>query len=277
VTDLQQLLVEVKSQLGIRYEFTLILMGFSLLLARILPVIILTPMVGGDSTPTEVKLGLGVMLGLVMFPGIQPSLPLIPTGPMMFMAVMVKELFLGLSVSFIVGIVFDAAQVAGQLMDNMAGTNMAQIQVPAIQQQVSLYASLKLQLFITLFLTLNGHHLVIEAFADSLSSIPLETFPRFGHGMWPFFDLVARVFGDMMRISMALAAPVLLATFLTDLALGMINRVAPQVQVFFVSMQIKPAVAVLVVFVAVHLIMTRVTAEYGVMFGWLRRALWLLS
>jgi flagellar biosynthetic protein FliR len=81
----------------------------------------------------------------------------------------------------------------------------------------------------------------------------------------------------MMRISMALCAPVILATFLTDLALGMINRVAPQVQVFFVSMQIKPAVSILILFTSVHLIMWRVADEYGVMFRWVRRALGLLG
>src|SRR5207244_3088041 len=107
-----------------------------------------------------------------------------------FIGVLTKELFIGFTLSFIVSIVFDAAHTAGQLMDNMAGTNMAQIMVPSIQQQVSLYASLQLQLFITLFLTLNGHHMVIGALAESVRVIPLETFPRFEHGMWPFFDLV---------------------------------------------------------------------------------------
>lgn len=274
---LADMLVQVKHEMGIKYEFTVVMLGFALLLARILPVFILTPMIGGDTTPTEVKLGLGVLIGMVCFPGLQSSLGLIPTGPIMFIGCLVKELFIGFSISFIVGIVFDAAQVAGQLMDNMAGTNMAQIMVPSIQQQVSLYASLKLQLFITLFLTMNGHHMVINAIADSVIAIPLETFPKFSHGFWPFFDMVSRVFSDMMRISMALAAPVLLATFLTDLALGMINRVAPQVQVFFVSMQIKPAVAVLVVFTSVHLIMTRVVVEYGKMFQWVNKAILLLG
>jgi flagellar biosynthetic protein FliR len=274
---LTDMLVQVKHEMGIKYEFTVILLGFALLLARILPVFLLTPMLGGDSTPGEVKLGLGVLIGLVVFPGIEHSLPLIPTTPLMFIAVLVKELFIGFALSVIVGIVFDAAQVAGQLNDNMSGTNMANIMVPQIAQQVSLYSSLQLQLFITLFLTLNGHHLIIGAIADSMVAIPIETFPKFSHGMWPFFDLLARVFSDMMRIAMALSAPVLLATFLTDLALGMINRVAPQVQVFFVSMQIKPAVTVLVVFTSMHLIMNRVVIEYGVTFGWVKKALGLLS
>src|SRR5688572_4115408 len=196
------MLVQVKHEMGIKYEFTVILLGFALLLARVLPVFILTPMIGGDTTPTEVKLGLGVLIGLVCFPVIEPSLGNIPVTPVIFIAVLMKELFIGFALSFIVSIVFDAAQVAGQLMDNMSGTNQAQIMVPSIQQQVSLYASLKLQLFITLFLTLNGHHIVIGAIADSFVTIPLESFPKFSHGFWPFFDLVTRVFSDMMRIAM---------------------------------------------------------------------------
>src|SRR5438105_4012866 len=117
---LSDMLVQVKHEMGIKYEFTLIMLGFALLLARILPTFILTPMVGGDTTPTEVKLGLGVLIGLVIFPSIEPSLPLIPIGPIQFIGVLTKELFIGFTLSFIVSIVFDAAHTAGQLMDNMA-------------------------------------------------------------------------------------------------------------------------------------------------------------
>ena len=81
----------------------------------------------------------------------------------------------------------------------------------------------------------------------------------------------------MIRIALALASPVLLATFLVDLALGMINRVAPQVQVFFVAMQIKPVVTVLIMVTAIHLIVERLIGEYGVMFRWLKQAFALLS
>jgi flagellar biosynthetic protein FliR len=88
---------------------------------------------------------------------------------------------------------------------------------------------------------------------------------------------VLRVSGDLLRIALALASPVLLATFVTDLALGLINRVAPQVQVFFVSMQIKPAVTVLIMFTSIHLILDRVITEYGTMFRWVRQVLTLLQ
>ena len=109
------------------------------------------------------------------------------------------------------------------------------------------------------------------------SAAKVDSFPKFSHGMWPFFDLMIRVFADLLRVALAISAPVLLATFLTDLALGMINRVAPQVQVFFISMQIKPAVTVLVLFTSLHLILLRGREEFGHMFSVLRKAIWLLG
>jgi flagellar biosynthetic protein FliR len=274
---LQEMLDQVRQEFGLKVEFTVALLTMALMLARILPVILLSPMLGGDTTPTEVKLGLSLMLGLVLFPGVVDRLQYVPLTAVPFIAVLLKELFIGLCLSFMVAVVFDAANIAGQLMDNMSGTNMAQILVPQIGQQVSLYASLKLQLVVTLFLTLNGHHLVIEAFADSLAFVPLDQFPRMSHGSWAFYDLILRTFGNLMRVAVALSAPVMLASFLTDLGLGMINRVAPQVQVFFISMQIKPGVAVLIVFVALHLMLNRMVGEFGGMFALVQRALQLLG
>ncbi len=272
------LLVQVRAEYGLTADFAQVTQAMALLLLRILPTIILTPIIGGETTPVEVKMGLGLILALVVFPSVADNIKAISTtNPIEIGALLLKELFVGYTIAFIVARVFDAAAAGGQLMDNMSGTNSAQIQVPSIGQSVSLYAALKLQIFITLFLTLNGHHLVIYAIGESFQTIPIETYPKFSHGMWPFFDLMMRVFGDLLRVALAISAPVLLATFLTDIALGMINRVAPQVQVFFISMQIKPAVTVLVLFTSLHLIMLRGRDEFGHMFAVLRRAIFLLG
>ncbi|WP_139709013.1 flagellar biosynthetic protein FliR, partial [Aeromonas allosaccharophila] len=99
----------------------------------------------------------------------------------------------------------------------------------------------------------------------------------FHDGPWPFFDLMIRVFADLLRVSLALAAPAMLATFLTDVALGAINRVAPQIQVFFISMSVKPLVSVLLVFLVLGALMDRMQGEMVVMLRTLNQALRLLS
>lgn len=275
--ELQPLLEELRNQLGLQTDLTQVMLAFALLMGRILPVILLTPFLGGESVPSEVKLGLGVLMGLVLYPLLIAQTKEVPISPFIFIALMLKELFIGLALTMVVNIIFDAANVAGGLIDIMSGTNQAQLFVPQLGQQVTLFANLNLQLTTVVFLTLGGHHLVIGAFADSLALIRLDQVPRFSMGFWPFFDTLIRISGDMLRIALAIASPVLLATFLTDLALGMINRVAPQVQVFFVAMQIKPAVTIMIMLAALHLILNRAVDEFGVMFKWLRTAIQLLS
>jgi flagellar biosynthetic protein FliR len=273
-----QLIAQLRNELGIQVGFSEIMLAFALLLARVLPPIILTPFLGGESVPSEVKLGLGVMLGLVLFPAISAQVKDVPIQPMIFLALMLKELFVGLTLTLVIGMIFDAAQAAGALVDTMSGTNQAQLMVPMIGVNASLFSNLQLQLSTTLFLMLGGHHLVIQAFGESLSQIPLNAFPTFHHGAatWTFYTTVIRVFGDMVRIALALASPVLLATFLTDLALGMVNRVAPQVQVFFISMQIKPGVTIIIMFFSMHLVMDRIVLEFGTMFRWLHQLMALM-
>jgi flagellar biosynthetic protein FliR len=177
----------------------------------------------------------------------------------------------------IVNVVFEAARVAGNLVDTMSGSNNAQLYVPQLGTQVSIFASLKVQLAVVLFLTLNGHHLVIEALAESFAIVPLDRFPRFSLGEWAFFELMIRSFADLLKISLALAAPAMLAAFLTDMALGAVNRVAPQVQVFFISMAIKPLVGVVIVFMSLGLIMARMQTEFAAMLATLRHAIRLLG
>jgi len=275
--EVQALVAQLQHEFGIQVSFTQLLLAFALLMARILPVIILTPFLGGETVPQEVKLGLGIMIGMVLYPVIIAQVRDIPVYAILFVALMLKELFIGLTIAFIVGMVFDAAQSAGILMDTIGGTNQATLMVPQLGTQASLFANLNLQMTATLFLSLGGHHIVIGALGDSLQMIPLDTYPRFSHGTWAFFETIMRIFGDLVRIALALCSPVLLAAFITDLGLGMINRVAPQVQVFFISMQIKPVVTVLIVLSCIHMVLNRVTGEYGVMFRWLKQALYLLT
>ena len=276
--DASHLLDQLRDSLGVHVDFSHLLLAFALLMARVLPPVILTPFLGGETVPNEVKLGLGFMLGMVLYPAITSQVAGVPASPVLFVALMLKELFIGLTLSFVVGIVFDAAQIAGNLVDTMSGTNQAQLMVPQIQQQVSLFSNLQIQLVTVVFLSLGGHHIVIQAFGESLERIPLDRYPTFAMaGSWALFNTVLRVYGDLFRIALALASPVLLATFVTDLALGLINRVAPQVQVFFVAMQIKPAVTVLIMFTSIHLILDRAVHEYGTMFGWVHQVLRLLE
>jgi flagellar biosynthesis protein FliR len=268
---------EALARLTEQANLSLVIFTMGLLMSRIMPVIILSPFLGGEVVPPELKMGLGVMLSGVLFPAVSGRMGAIPTTALPYIGLLLKEIFIGVSLALIINMVFEAARVAGNLADTMSGSNSAQLHVPQIGQQVTLLANLKVQLAVVLFITLNGHHLVIEALADSLAVVPLDRFPRFSAGQWPFFELFIRSFADLMRIALALAAPTMLASFVTDLALGAINRVAPQVQVFFIAMSIKPLATVTVVALSLGLIMGRMQEEFATMLAILRHSIRLLG
>lgn len=268
---------DLVTELAARANLSAVIFTVALLMCRVMPVLIFSPFLGGEVVPTELKMGVGLTLSIVLFPVIQDTVKTIPLSALPYIALMAKEVFIGFSLAFVVNIVFEAARVAGTLVDTMAGSNNAQLYVPQLGQQVSLFSNLKVQLAVVLFLTLDGHHLVIQALGDSLVAVPLDGFPRFSGGAWSFFDLIVRVFADLLRVSLALAAPAMLATFLTDVALGAINRVAPQIQVFFISMAIKPLVSVLIIFLVMGALVSRMQDELKGMLLMLNNALRLLS
>jgi flagellar biosynthetic protein FliR len=268
---------EVLARLTQQANLSLVIFTVGLLMCRIMPVLVFSPFLGGEVVPTEVKMGIGITLSIVLFPLVANRMGALPVTALPFIALMLKEIFIGVTLAFIINVVFDAARVAGGLADTMAGSNNAQLYVPQLGQQVSLFSSLKVQLCVVLFLTLNGHHIVIETLGDSLVAIPLDGFPKFSGGLWPFFELMLRVFANLLSIALALSAPIVLATFLTDLAMGAINRVAPQLQVFFISMAIKPLVSVLLGAMAIQLIIERFQHEFVSMLEMLKHALKLLT
>lgn len=270
-------LQDLFAQAGVQVNLTLVILTGALLAARVLPIILFSPFLGGEVLPTEVRVGLAITLAVVLFPAVSDRMSEIPLAAIPFIGLMLKEVFIGVSLAFIVDMVFDAARSAGHLLDTASGASMAQVMVPQLQQQATIFSVLKYQLAITFFLILDGHHVVINALANSLLSLPLDKYPALTQGAWPFFGLVLRVFGDMLAVAIALTAPGLLATFLTDLALGMINRVAPQIQVFFISMSIKPLVAAVIFLLTVQMVLERLQVEFRVMLQRVNEAISLLS
>ena len=261
---------------GGQFNLTPVIFTAALLAARVLPLIIFSPFLGGELLPTEIKIGLSGLMVVVLFPAVAGQVSHVPTSVFPFAALLCKEVFIGLCLSYIVDMVFDAARSAGGLIDTAAGANMAQLQVPQIQQQATIFSALQYQLVVTMFLLLNGHHVIITALAESFVSLPVDKFPPMSQGSWPFFDLILHVFGDLLKISLALSAPGVLAAFVTDLGLGMINRVAPQIQVFFISMAVKPMVGALMLLLTLHLTLDRMLVELRIMLANVNHALQLL-
>jgi flagellar biosynthesis protein FliR len=262
-------------ELGLRASFSNTLLLFGLLMGRIMPLILFAPFLGGPTAPSQVKLGVGLVLSMLIYPFVAATR--LPPSALAFLVLLLKEVFIGYVLAFTATFAFEAARSAGTLVDTLSGANMATVFVPQIQRQATLFADVKFQLALVIFLALNGHHVVIQALAESFQAVPVQAFPRFEHGFWPLFEMVVRVSADLMIVSVALAAPAAIAAFITDVALGMVNRVAPQMQVFFISMAIKPLLVTVVTLAALTVLLERVLSLFHGMLNGVRHAVLLFS
>jgi len=264
------------AEMGMRTSVSLTILGVALLACRVLPLCIMSPFLGGDQIDPQVKIAVGVLLSIVLFPAIESRLGELPVRALPFIVLILKEVFIGTSLAFIVSFVFEAARIGGNLVDVMSGAQMAQVMAPMIQQQATIYATFKMMLATTLFMTLDGHHVVIQTLGESVLVLPIDQMPGFSRGMFAYFSIILRDFGDMLRIGLILSGPGMIVTFTTDLAMGMINRVATQLQVFFVAMAIKPLMAATMTFLVIYMILDRMKVEFGHMLSMMQEAVKLL-
>jgi flagellar biosynthesis protein FliR len=227
---------------------------FGLSFARILSFLTIVPFFGGQAVPGRVKVAVATALVIIVYPALTPDLPKdnsgLPFGPIGFIALIAKEVFVGFTLGYIASSVFEAIQVAGRIIDLQRGSTMAELFAPQVQARVSELGQFKLQFAIMIFLAIGMHHLFIRALLDSFILIPVMRFPTIETGWSPAVAFIVQVTALMFSFGIQLAVAPVVALLLTDLFFGIINRVAPQVNVFFLSMPVKMAVGILMVALA---------------------------
>ncbi len=242
----------------------LVIGGFqisALVLVRILPMVVFTPVFGGQAVPARFRFGLAVVVALGFVPGFFPVVPLAAsTG--VYMLLVAKEAVVGLTLAMYILVLFQSIAAAGSLVGLSGGTTSSVVHDPYVGGQQSVIGNFKMQLAIVLFLTLGGHRILFGALGDSFVTIqPGEVMPaRFVDGAMST-TMIALV-SNLFVVAVQIAAPVIIVIFLLDVCLGLINRVAPQIQVFFLGLTVKSTVATLVLFLILGLVFDILRTEF---------------
>ncbi|HEX9959745.1 MAG TPA: flagellar biosynthetic protein FliR, partial [Pyrinomonadaceae bacterium] len=178
-------------------------------------------------------------------------------GAVGFVGLLAKEVFVGFTLGFVASLVFEAVAVAGRIADFQRGSTMSELFSPQLQERVSELGQFQLQLAIVVFLTTGAHRFFISALVRSFEFIPATRFPQIEAGWTPAAEFMTVMTGSVLSIGVQLAVPVVVTLLLTDLFFGLINRVAPQINVFFLSMPVKMWVGIFVVLVALPYLVAR--------------------
>ena len=202
----------------------------ALILLRVGAIIILLPVLGHQLIPAPIKVGLIVLLSLLIFPLVQDQVATIPVNPLVFATIAMQVILIAGALALFAQLIFTAAQFAGQLMSFQMGMTVANAFDPVTRSQQSILSQLAMTLAMLLWIVVGAHHMFIHALIDSFTLFLI-------HQTWhlpallDLTDAAARMF----ILSLKIAAPIMLLLTFIYIALGLLARAVPQIQVFFVS------------------------------------------
>ena len=234
-----------------------LLATFLLVTVRLSTAIVVLPAFGAQGTPPQTKVGLALFMALILTPLAGPVD--LPPGLAPVAAAAVREALVGLAIGFAVLLVFQGLEAAGDMMGVQMGLGLGQLLDPltgaASTEMRRFYAVLAMLIF---FLA-NAHHEVIRGLFLSFELVPLNTFTADSLNLTALLALSAGMFVTGVRI----ALPVVAAVFLTDVALAVIARTMPQLNVLIVGLPVKIAVGLFVLMAALPLTTQLMHATFG--------------
>lgn len=157
---------------------------------------------------------------------------------MYFIVLLIKEVVVGLALGFVAALVLYTVQVAGSFIDFQMGFLIANLVDPQTGAQVPIIGNFKYTLAILFLLAVNGHHLLIEGVIRSYQLVPVDLF-AVQLGSEQVAHLLTNLFVQMFIIAFQIAVPIVGALFLIDVALGIVSRTVPQLNVFVVGLPVK--------------------------------------
>ena len=208
---------------------------FALVLSRVAGIFAALPLFGGSRLPMNVKALLVLMITLVCFPVLKITPPPMPTDAFTLGLLALSEVMVGLTLAFIAQIVFVAVEFSGQIIGMQMGLTISSIIDPTMGTQVQIMSVLQSLFATLLFLALDVHHVFIRAVVDSFTVIPIGGWHLTGE----LITFLVHRTSDIFVIGIRLAAPVMVALLLASVALGIMARAFPQMNIFIVSMPLN--------------------------------------
>ena len=204
------------------------------MLIRISILLFFMPIFGAKGVPTMWKAGVSITLALIITPVVPPIEIFPQTLPEVCLGVL-AEILMGLILALSIKMLLTSVQMAGQFMSFQMGFAMARAMDPQTGVQSTVLTQFLYLFTILIFLSIDGHHMIILALARSFTIVPPNSLS---------FDssiagIIANISSQMFVIGLKIAAPIMVALFLSNLCLGIVARTVPQLNILLVGFPIN--------------------------------------
>ncbi|GAB3067256.1 flagellar biosynthetic protein FliR [Virgibacillus ainsalahensis] len=227
---------------------------FLLILVRVAAFFVTLPLFSYRNVPAPFKIGFSFFLAFIIFYTVDATVFTIDE---MYIFLIVKEVLVGLLIGLIAFIIISAVQVAGGFIDFQMGFAIANVMDPQTGAQSPLTGQYFYIFALLFLLSVNGHHLLIDGIVNSYNYIPISRFIPFESES--IADFIIDAFGNMFLIAFQISIPIVGCLFLVDVALGIIARTVPQLNVFVVGLPLKILVsfAAILVFLSLYIVLAK--------------------
>ncbi len=226
--------------------------GFLLVLVRVTSFFVTMPIFSYRTVPAMHRIGLSFFLAWIMYYTI--DIPVLEINATYYILIM-KEAMVGLMIGFVAYMLLTAVQIAGGFIDFQMGLAIANVIDPQTGVQSPLVGQYLYTFALLFLLATNGHHLLLDGIYYSYQFIPIDQlFIHFNDES--LLEFVVKSFNQAFIIAFQMAVPVVGSLFIVDIALGILARTFPQLNIFVVGIPIKLLVSFIVLLIVMGVTMT---------------------
>lgn len=219
---------------------------FLLILVRITSFIYIAPFFGQTNTPQRIKLGLALFLSFLIYM-VLPEQTFDYHTTMEYAVLVLKEATTGLLIGFSAYMCNAVVIFAGQFIDMEIGFSMATLFDPQSNSQITVSAKFYQSIFMMMFIVSGMHWYLLSALVDSFTAIPIAGI----HVRLSLYHIFTEFMGNYFLIGLRIALPLFASGLIVNIVLGIMTKVAPQIHMFSIGMQLKIIVGIIVMFMTV--------------------------
>lgn len=234
---------------------------FLLVFIRMTGLFIVAPIFGRRNIPTYFKIGFSFFAALILINTTAIQNVQYNDNLLSYVLLVAKEFLVGLSMGFIAYITYNAIYIAGEIIDMQVGFGIVNVMDPMSNIQVPVTANVYFIISMLVFLSINGHHMLIKALFDSFTTLPIGT-AEFKPGIT---DTFVGLFSSVFSTGFKIAAPIVATILIADIVLGTISRMVPQMNIFVIGMPLKIIVGILTLAITIPLFVTVMDSVFKLM------------
>jgi flagellar biosynthesis protein FliR len=225
--------------------------AFALVLARVGTLVMLMPGIGDRTIPARMRLSFALLLSLLFLPLLRPALPPLSGGIEPLVKLMILEVLVGLMIGSVIRITLFAMQLAGTVIAQQMALSFSSTVDPTAGVQNPTIATFLVLLATALIFALDLHHLSIRGMHDSYALLPPGAPPPVGDAA----EMILKTFVTAFRSGVQISAPFLVFAIVFNLGLGILSRLMPQLQIFFLAMPASILLGTLILLAALGVMM----------------------